>query len=497
MDRPEFVAAMAMAAVAGGAVGLRIEGIDNLLAVRPVVDVPIVGIVKSDSEDTPVRITVTKEDARALAKAGADIIAYDATTRPRQDAPAQVLATILSVGAVAMADCSTLEDAKRACDAGAEILGSTLSGYTDETENGAAGPDYDLISKLSTLDRFVMAEGRINTPSQAKRAMEIGADAVTVGTALTRLELVTKGFVHSIAGAKSEQVPTGYAIDLGGTKTAVARIENGKVVERVQRQTNGTSTMADHIDLMDQLLSEIGFKRGCKLGAAVTGRVDSAGYWHAVNVETMSGSNAVPLKRLLSARFGPTQLLNDAAAATNAEHKLGSGRGVDDFAYITVSTGVAGGSVLDGKLQTSPDGLAGHFGFSSSRSSDEICGSGRVGTVESIASGKAIANRAAKAGHSGLDARQIAERARQGEEWADEIMDISACSIADLAGDLRSILGIQRVAIGGSVGLSEGYIDRIRKHIATFPPLFAVEIMPAVLGTDAPLLGAIIAEAKC
>lgn len=114
MDRPEIVAAMARAAVAGGAVALRIEGVDNLRAVRPVVDVPIIAIVKTDLPDSPVRITVTKADALALVEAGADIIAYDATPRQRTDSREQVLATILSAGRLAMADCATLEDGQRA-----------------------------------------------------------------------------------------------------------------------------------------------------------------------------------------------------------------------------------------------------------------------------------------------------------------------------------------------------------------------------------------------
>ena len=105
MDHPKIVAAMAQAAVNGGAAGLRIEGIENLRAVRPLVDVPIIGIVKTDSDDTPVRITVSKSDVSALTESGADIVAYDATDRPRKDPKEAILASILSNGAIAMADC--------------------------------------------------------------------------------------------------------------------------------------------------------------------------------------------------------------------------------------------------------------------------------------------------------------------------------------------------------------------------------------------------------
>lgn len=201
MDHPEIVAAMAMAAVAGGAAGLRIEGIDNLRAVRAKVSVPIIGIVKSDLIDTPVRITVLASEAKALAEAGADIIAYDATDRPRPDGRGAVLEMIRACGKLAMADCSSLEDGQIAMRGGAAVLGTTLSGYTAETEGRNAGPDFELISQFKRLGGFVMAEGRINTPELAARARLAGADAVTVGSALTRLEHMTSWFVDAIGGA--------------------------------------------------------------------------------------------------------------------------------------------------------------------------------------------------------------------------------------------------------------------------------------------------------
>lgn len=203
MDRPEIVAAMAQAAVAGGAAGLRIEGVDNLRAVRPRVDVPIVGIVKTDLPDSPVRITVTVEDALALAAAGADIIAYDATPRPRPGAREEVVAAILASGRLAMADCATPEDGVTALAGGAAILGTTLSGYTAETEGSGDGPDLALIGAFRKLGAgFVMAEGRINTPELAGRALAAGADAVTVGSAITRLEHVTSWFVAGLGAAR-------------------------------------------------------------------------------------------------------------------------------------------------------------------------------------------------------------------------------------------------------------------------------------------------------
>jgi N-acylglucosamine-6-phosphate 2-epimerase len=201
MDDPAIVAAMAAAAVAGGAAGLRIEGTANLAAVRARVSVPIIGILKRDLPDSPVRITPYLADVQALADTGADIIAYDATNRPRPETTVAILAEIHARGALAMADCSTLADGQRALAEGAAILGTTLSGYTDETAGNSDGVDTALIGAFHDLGGFAMAEGRVNTPELSGIAIAAGADAVTVGTALTRLEHVTGWFHDAVARA--------------------------------------------------------------------------------------------------------------------------------------------------------------------------------------------------------------------------------------------------------------------------------------------------------
>ncbi len=202
MDRPEIVAALAQAAVAGGAVGLRIEGIANLAAVRPLVKVPVIGLVKRDLADSPVRITPGAEDVAALLAAGADVIAIDATERPRPLPFAALARQALAGGALVMADCATLREAQLARAAGAEILGSTLSGYTAETASADPAPDFALLEALAGLGAFTMAEGRYTTPALAAEALRRGADAVTVGSALTRLEHITGWFVSALEGVQ-------------------------------------------------------------------------------------------------------------------------------------------------------------------------------------------------------------------------------------------------------------------------------------------------------
>lgn len=192
LDKPEIVAAMALAAEQAGAVAVRIEGIARLRAARSVVRAPIIGIVKRDLPDSPVRITPWLEDVDALAEAGADIIAFDGTDRPR---PAEVRALLERIHhhqRIAMADCSSQEDGLFCQQHGAEIIGTTLSGYT--TAITPAEPDLALVSSLSAAGCRVIAEGRYNSPQLAAQAMQHGAWAVTVGSAITRLEHICQWY---------------------------------------------------------------------------------------------------------------------------------------------------------------------------------------------------------------------------------------------------------------------------------------------------------------
>ena len=200
MDKPEIVAAMAQASVIGGAAGIRIEGVENLKATRPTLQVPILGIVKRDLPDSPIRITPFLHDIEALAKAGADIIAVDGTRRPRPVELESAVKKIHELGCLAMADCSNLEEGLHCQKLGFDIIGSTMSGYTGGVV--PKEPDYQLVKDLKKAGCHVMAEGRYNTPELAKTAIEIGADFVTVGSALTRLEHLVSWFAAAVKSAK-------------------------------------------------------------------------------------------------------------------------------------------------------------------------------------------------------------------------------------------------------------------------------------------------------
>jgi putative N-acetylmannosamine-6-phosphate epimerase len=199
LDRPDIVVGFALAALTSGAAAVRIEGIDNVTAVRAATGAPIIGLIKRDYPGTTVRISATVSDIDALANAGADIIAFDATGYPRPAPAADLLAAIHGHNRIAMADISTAAEAQTAAHLGADLIGTTLSGYMEGPIPDA--PDLQLVKAIVGCGKPVIAEGRIRTPEQAKAAIQAGAFAVVVGSAITRPEHITEWFATAVADA--------------------------------------------------------------------------------------------------------------------------------------------------------------------------------------------------------------------------------------------------------------------------------------------------------
>jgi N-acylglucosamine-6-phosphate 2-epimerase len=195
IDDPYVIAAMARAAQENGAAGVRIQGVANIEAVRARVDLPLVGLIKREYPGYEPYITPALEEVRAVVAAGADIVAFDATGRQRPGgATVDVLvADIAASGRLAMADCATFDDARRARGAGAHLLATTLAGYTAETQ-GAALPALGLVRELATLGAFTVCEGGVHHPDQVRAALSAGADAVVVGTAITNVDWLVRRF---------------------------------------------------------------------------------------------------------------------------------------------------------------------------------------------------------------------------------------------------------------------------------------------------------------
>ncbi len=199
LHNSSVIAALARAAVAGGAVGVRINGEDDIAVVRAAVRVPIIGIRKAWVEDFPVYITPTIEDATMVASAGADVIALDATSRDRPGGESieDLISRIHNeLGLPVMADVSTVDEGRQAATLGADLVATTLSGYTAGTP--PEEPDLELLRRLShTLSLPVVAEGRYRTPAQVREAFAAGAFAVVVGRAITDALAITRSFVEA------------------------------------------------------------------------------------------------------------------------------------------------------------------------------------------------------------------------------------------------------------------------------------------------------------
>ncbi|MBE9057706.1 N-acetylmannosamine-6-phosphate 2-epimerase [Sphaerospermopsis sp. LEGE 08334] len=211
---PYVIAAMAQAAVNNGAVAVRIDTPNHIKAVREKVNVPIIGLWKQVIAGSDVYITPQFHHAVAVAEAGADIIAIDATIRkrPGDEKLIDIITRIhQELGKPVMADVDTFASAKLAVDAGADIVGTTLFGYTAETKNFTP-PGWELLTQIvEKLDTFVICEGGISSPNEAKKALNlVGADAVVVGTAITGIDLQVKAYVEEVGAT-----PCGCPLESG------------------------------------------------------------------------------------------------------------------------------------------------------------------------------------------------------------------------------------------------------------------------------------------
>ncbi|AWN21862.1 N-acetylmannosamine-6-phosphate 2-epimerase [Deinococcus irradiatisoli] len=199
------ILALGRAALLGGAAGLRLRSAPDIAALRAVTGVPIIGLTKQTHPGTEVYITATPEEVREVAAAGADIVAFDATDLPRPFTVAELVRAAHDAGALAMADISTLEEARAAYAAGADIVGTTMSGYTPHSPQ-QTGPDFALMAALRAAKLPFIAEGRLNTPELARQALDLGALAVVVGSAITRPDHVTRWFAQALHGSSGEQM---------------------------------------------------------------------------------------------------------------------------------------------------------------------------------------------------------------------------------------------------------------------------------------------------
>lgn len=269
------------------------------------------------------------------------------------------------------------------------------------------------------------------------------------------------------------------ALDIGGTRMRAALIDAGKVIWR--RETATEAKVRTPAEVLTRALTLFGDRLDMvtSLGVALTGRV-VAGVSYPLNQATLPGWQGFDVQRYLTeATAKNVVVINDARAAAYGEWRYGAGCDYSEFMFVTVSTGVGAGLILDKRLHLAANGLDAELGFMRTATG---------GTLENTASGTALTQQA-KA-HGWTDATALVTAAEQGDTLAAAIYDTSVRLLAERLADLSVLLGLQCIAIGGGVGLRSSYLPKLLSVMTLPVGVEPPELRRALLGEDAGLIGA-------
>ncbi len=304
------------------------------------------------------------------------------------------------------------------------------------------------------------------------------------------------------------------AVDLGGThlRTAVCTPQ-GEILSRAKIDTEAEKG-ADYIvrrmaDLIEHAIRDIPRERVLGIGIGAPGPLDPR---TGIVIETpnLIGFEDYPLRdRIAEITQIPTIVENDANAAAVGEHRFGAGQGFSHLVYLTISTGIGGGIIVDNRLLWGAQGLAGEVGHMTVEPHGPRCNCGNIGCLETLASGPAIARQAREAilagrstaildttpGHDPeeITARIVTEAAERGDLLAAELLARAGFYIGIGIVNLLHLLNPSRIIIGGGVSFAGDLLfDPIRRTVSERAPLVYrqdVDIVPAALGDDAGLVG--------
>lgn len=277
------------------------------------------------------------------------------------------------------------------------------------------------------------------------------------------------------------------ALDIGGTKIAAAIVsDDGKLSERQQILTpRGDAALLSAAleTLIAPFRNRIDF-----IGVASTGIIKN-GHLTALNPFNLGGLEDFPLENCIGAISDlPCVLLNDGQASAWAEYQVLRDE-CDSALFTTVSTGVGGGIIWNKKLLIGHNGLAGHIGHTAFDPKGVMCGCGRRGCVESVASGSAI-GAAMREGSLPVSAARVFELSRLGNAQAQQVVSRSALAIASMIADMHIALDLDAAILGGSVGLAEGYLEEVTAMQRQLPEVYRTPLKLGYYRQDSGLLGA-------
>ena len=398
LEDTDAIRRIALAAIGGGASGLRINSAEHIAALRHETELPIIGIQKHYGR-AGLRITPDFAAARALAEAGASIIALDCTNRvwPDGEPWQQIVQQIHEqLHLPVMADVATFDEAMAAAAAGVDCVGTTLNGYTESTR-GNDSFSWGLLAHLSShLHLPIMAEGHISTPAEARRAIDGGAWCVIVGSAITRPGVIAQSFVRALQ--QSARAESAIGVDIGGTSIKAALVASDGVVSLAEQVPTDAAKgreaiVSGLVQVVGQVLTAA---HKCQIkpdgiGIATAGAVDERDGSIFAATDNLPGWAGFPLRSFAEDRFKlPVHIVNDAQAAVLSELHFGLGSGLSDFIAITIGTGIGGGIVSGGKLLQGQHGFAGSIGHSVIHTGGRPCNCGRNGCLESYVSTAAL-----------------------------------------------------------------------------------------------------------
>lgn len=510
LEHTDTIRRIAKAAIRGGAAGLRINSPEHIAAIRQDTDRPIIGIKKQYFGDK-LRITPDFASAAELAAAGASIIALDCTKRswPAGEPWQEIIQRVhIELRLPVMADVATLEEALIAEAAGADFVGPTLHGYTDNTL-GHDTFNWDLLAEMyRKLNIPIIAEGHISNPEDARRAVLNGAWCVVVGSAITRPGTITANFTR-VMEFRTPTTPA-IGVDIGGTAVKAGLVDrDGDVSHAVQVSTNaalGKDAIAGSLQEAVQQVLALARSQDLQpagIGVASAGAMDSQGGVVFAATDNLPGWTGFPLRAFVKDLFQlPTYIVNDAQAAVLAELHFGAGRQFSDFAAITIGTGVGGGIVSQGRLLTGHQGFAGTIGHHTIQVGGLTCNCGRQGCLEAYVSTAALIREYQRLCPGKLAsnlsdseaAMEIGNRAASGDKCASQAYNILAKYLAEGIANLFNIFDPEIVLLsGGLITGQTSFAAQVQSHVEEllhFGALRKPQIQFAKAGRNAGLQGA-------